>query len=236
MKSGMPAILAWPGCAARLPGSTQPQHLARRASPLAGWEGSPQSPTEVDMGLSRKRQRELKRLKRSAEELRTSSATPSSTRAPSCATRDARPRTSHAKRSALGAATLRGSAPPRGPRRPSAPVAPPHPGARDRLTDDVVPAITGALGSALAASRGGQGSAACARSCTGSRAPANVRASCRCRPSPGTGPLHPDRPRCGRLAGIAYAAWQTLRADDDLWIEDLDEISADDAGAADDES
>jgi hypothetical protein len=37
-------------------------------------------------------------------------------------------------------------------------------------------------------------------------------------------------------AGIAYAAWQTLRADDDLWIEDLDEIGAADAGAADDES
>jgi hypothetical protein len=24
------------------------------------------------------------------------------------------------------------------------------------------------------------------------------------------------------LAGIAYAAWQTLRADDDLWIDDED--------------
>jgi hypothetical protein len=37
-------------------------------------------------------------------------------------------------------------------------------------------------------------------------------------------------------AGIAYAAWQTLRADDDLWIEDLDEIGAADVNAADDES
>ena len=37
--------------------------------PLAGWDSSPQPQTEVDMGLSRKRQRELKRLKRSAEEL-----------------------------------------------------------------------------------------------------------------------------------------------------------------------
>ena len=36
------------------------------------------------------------------------------------------------------------------------------------------------------------------------------------------------------FAGIAYAAWQTLRADDDLWIEDLDEIGAD--SAPDDES
>ena len=38
------------------------------------------------------------------------------------------------------------------------------------------------------------------------------------------------------VAGIAYAAWQTLRADDDLWIEDLDEIGAADVDAADDES
>ena len=27
------------------------------------------------------------------------------------------------------------------------------------------------------------------------------------------------------VASAAYAAWQTLRADDDLWIEDLDEIT-----------
>ncbi len=38
------------------------------------------------------------------------------------------------------------------------------------------------------------------------------------------------------FAGIAYAAWQTLRADDDLWIEDLDDGGLGDGGAADDES
>ena len=38
------------------------------------------------------------------------------------------------------------------------------------------------------------------------------------------------------FAGIAYAAWQTLRADDDLWIESLDEIGSADVDAADDES
>jgi hypothetical protein len=37
------------------------------------------------------------------------------------------------------------------------------------------------------------------------------------------------------FAGIAYAAWQTLRADDDLWIESHDEVGAVD-DAADDES
>jgi hypothetical protein len=28
------------------------------------------------------------------------------------------------------------------------------------------------------------------------------------------------------VAGIAYAAWQTLRIDEDLWIEDLGEADA----------
>jgi hypothetical protein len=35
------------------------------------------------------------------------------------------------------------------------------------------------------------------------------------------------------LAGIAYAAWQTLRADDDLWIDE-DEVTEKDRGAATD--
>ena len=38
------------------------------------------------------------------------------------------------------------------------------------------------------------------------------------------------------FAGIAYAAWQTLRADDDLWIEDAADSGLGDGGAADDES
>ena len=29
--------------------------------------------------------------------------------------------------------------------------------------------------------------------------------------------------------GVAYAAWQTLRADDDLWIEDLGDPGSGDA-------
>ena len=38
------------------------------------------------------------------------------------------------------------------------------------------------------------------------------------------------------LALILIRAWQTLRADDDLWIEDIDEIGAADVDTADDES
>jgi len=32
---------------------------------------------------------------------------------------------------------------------------------------------------------------------------------------------------------VLYAAWQTLRADDDLWIEDLGEVGAADIGEDD---
>ena len=32
------------------------------------------------------------------------------------------------------------------------------------------------------------------------------------------------------VAGIAYAAWQTLRVDEDLWVEDLSEVDPQDPG------
>ena len=104
------------------------------------------------MGLSRKRQRELKRLKRSAPKSSgTSSAKPSSTRARFCAMRAARPRTTRAKKSGprvrdayedqVRPAFATGVRAGRDAR---------HRGARERLSDDVLPAISGALGSALA--------------------------------------------------------------------------------------
>jgi hypothetical protein len=37
------------------------------------------------------------------------------------------------------------------------------------------------------------------------------------------------------FAGIAYAAWQTLRADDDLWIEDLGDPGSADIGDDDED-
>jgi hypothetical protein len=37
------------------------------------------------------------------------------------------------------------------------------------------------------------------------------------------------------VAGVAYAAWQTLRADENLWIEDLADVGAIDVGDDDDE-
>jgi len=106
---------------------------------------------------------------------------------------------------------------------------------RERIADDVVPAITGALGSALAmleAARNPQ-----VREVVRKVSKAGQRAGV-VTPPKSSGPGRYILIGLGvvAFAGIAYAAWQTLRADDDLWIEDLDEIGAADVGAADDES
>jgi hypothetical protein len=37
------------------------------------------------------------------------------------------------------------------------------------------------------------------------------------------------------VAGVAYAAWQTLRADENLWIEDLADVGAIDVGDDDED-
>ena len=104
---------------------------------------------------------------------------------------------------------------------------------RDNLVHTVLPAVSSALGTALAAievAKNQQVRDAISRAArigtdVGTRA----------------GVVKPKPAGPGRYiligiavvaaAGVAYAAWQTLRADDDLWIDD--EATA---GAADDES
>jgi hypothetical protein len=83
--------------------------------------------------------------------------------------------------------------------------------AGDRFQHDVVPAVTGALGSAIAAIRGA------------SRLGTDVGTKLGIvKPKPSFGPGKYILIGIGvvALAGIAYAAWQTLRADDDLWVDD----------------
>ena len=94
---------------------------------------------------------------------------------------------------------------------------------RSRIVDDVVPAVSGALGSALAvleaATRpaGARGRAEC------------LTASVLRVPAKKSGPGKYILIGLGvvAVAGIAYAAWQTLRIDEDLWIEDLGEADVD---------
>ena len=186
------------------------------------------------MALSRKRQRELKRLKRSAEELWDEQR--EAIEHASAVLRDARRQASNYAREEVGPRVrdayednLRPAfeSGVRGARRAAS-------SARERFSDDVLPAISGAVGSALAMLEAAKDP--------------RVRDVVRrvSRVGEKTGLVQPKSPGPGRyiliglgvvaFAGIAYAAWQTLRADDDLWIESLDELGTTDDDAADDES
>ena len=96
---------------------------------------------------------------------------------------------------------------------------------RERLVDDVVPAVSSALGSALAileVAKDPRVRDALKRvSATGNRA-ASRAGLVKAAPSRGPGRYILIGVGVVALAGIAYAAWQTLRADDDLWIDDED--------------
>jgi len=185
------------------------------------------------MALSRKRQRELKRLKRSAEELWDEQR--EAIEHASAVLRDARRQASNYAREEVGPrvrdayeVNLRPAFESgfRATRRAAS-------AARGRISDDVFPAITGALGSALAMLEAAKDPRI--RDVVRKVSRAGERAGV-VTPAKSAGPGRYILIGLGvvAFAGIAYAAWQTLRADDDLWIEDLDELGA--ADAADDES
>jgi hypothetical protein len=181
----------------------------------------------MSLTLSRKRQKELRRLKREAEHLwdeqreaiEHASAVLKDARrqASGFAREEIRPRV----RDGLGVARDAAST------------------ARERFTDDVLPAISGTIGSALAvleATRDPRVRDVVRRATTtAERLPARFAKAA---PIPVK-----KKSNVGRyvafgigavaVAGVLYAAWQTLRADDDLWIEDLGEVGAADIGEDD---
>ncbi len=94
---------------------------------------------------------------------------------------------------------------------------------RERLTDDVFPVVSSALGSALAileAARNPEVRAALGRATSLGRSAASRAGITKAKPSSGVGRYILIGVGVVAVAGIAYAAWQTLRADDDLWIDD----------------
>ena len=94
---------------------------------------------------------------------------------------------------------------------------------RERLTDDVLPAVSSALGSALAileAARNPEVRAALGRATSLGRSAVARTGLTKPKSSPGVGRYILLGVGTVAAAGIAYAAWQTLRADDDLWIDD----------------
>lgn len=185
------------------------------------------------MALSRKRQKELKRLKRSAEELwdeqrealEHASAVLKDARrqAANYAREEVAPRVRDTYEDRVRPAVSSGFAAGR-----SAAST-----ARERFSEDVLPGLSGALGSALALLdvakdprvREVMKRASATASSVRGRAPFVEP------PKKSAGPGRYILIGLGAVAvlGVAYAAWQTLRADDDLWIEDLGDPGEDGA-------
>ncbi len=171
------------------------------------------------MGLSRKRQRELTKLKRQAEDLvndqrevlehASQVVRDASRQAANYAREEVAPRVrdtyEHNVRPAVkqGVAATRSAA---------------HAG-KDKITDDVVPALASALGVAAATLDAGKKRAQVVASRTGL-----VEAP---KTSSGPGKYILIGLAVVAVAGVAYAAWQTLRADDSLWVEDEPEEELD---------
>ncbi|HEY4153015.1 MAG TPA: hypothetical protein VGM38_06810 [Pseudolysinimonas sp.] len=177
------------------------------------------------MAMSRKRQRELKHLKRSAEDLwdeqrdaiEHASAVLKDARrqAANYAREEVGPRVRDAYDGRVRPAVASGFAAGRGFAS----------GARDRFSDDVLPSLSGTIGSALALLDVAKDPRVrdVMKRATSTASSLRGRAPFVESPKKSAGPGRYILIGLGVVAvlGVAYAAWQTLRADDDLWIEDL---------------
>ncbi len=161
------------------------------------------------MALSRKRQRELRRLKREAEQLWEEQR--EAIEHASAVLKDARRQAAHFAREEVQPRVRHGL----GVARDAASTA------RERFTDDVLPAISSTIGSALAVLEAARNPRV--REVVRKVAAAGSKSGVVTMPKKSAGPGRYILIGLGvvAVAGVAYAAWQTLRADDDLWIEDL---------------
>lgn len=174
------------------------------------------------MGLSRKRQRELNKLKSQAEDLlqdqkdvlehASKVVRDASRQAANYAREEVSPRVRETFDDRVKPAIASGVHATRSAANST----------RDKLVDEVLPAVSTALGSALAVlevAKNPQVRAALSRvsKTTSSFSSAVAPAA---KKSAGPGRYILIGIGVVALAGVAYAAWQTLRADDDLWIDD----------------
>lgn len=186
------------------------------------------------MPLTRKRQRELKKLKRSANDLlaeqretleHANAVLREATRQAQALTREeVAPRVTGVYTDHVQPVVATGIA---GARSAGTAV-------KDKVVGDVLPALSGAVGSAIAVIEAVRDPRVrevvrSAAKTGGKYVPAKP-----VRRGPGPGTYIAIGLGVVAVAGIAYAAWQTLRADEDLWIEDLADVGALDA-ADDDE-
>ncbi|MEO7124438.1 MAG: hypothetical protein ABI400_15260 [Lacisediminihabitans sp.] len=174
------------------------------------------------MGLSRKRQKELKRLRGSASDVwdeqkevldRASHVVREASRQLAGLSREeVAPRVRDAVDNHIRPSVTSGLSATR-----SAATA-----TREKFVDDVLPAVTSALSSALAiieATKNPQVREALARvGKVGAKASAKVVPQAAKSSGPGRYIL--IGVGVVAAAGLAYAAWQTLRADDELWVTD----------------
>lgn len=188
------------------------------------------------MALSRKRQKELNRLKSQAEDLwenqkellehASKVVRDASRQAANYAREEVSPRLRDTYEDSVRPAVHSGIA---GARSAAS-------SGRDSLVHNVLPSVTSALGTALAAIEVAKNQQVRDAISRATKIGTDVGAR--------VGLIKPKPVGPGRYlligiavvaaAGVAYAAWQTLRADDDLWIDD--EASGAETGAADDES
>lgn len=186
------------------------------------------------MALSRKRQKELKKLKRSADDLwsqqrealdQANYVLREATRqANALAREEVAPRvasvyTDHVQptvATGIAGARVAGGA------------------VKEKVVGDVLPALSSAVGSAIAVidavrdPRVREVVRNAAR--TGKVVPIAPKKT-----GPGPGTYIAIGVGVLAVAGIAYAAWQTLRADEDLWIEDLADVGSIDVGDDDED-
>ena len=169
------------------------------------------------MGLSRKRQRELDHLKKQTEDLLRDQREvldhasrvirEASHQASSFAREEVSPRVKDAYEDKVRPAVRSGVAAAR------------H--GKDKLVDDVIPAVTAALGSAVAVIESLKRPAHDTLDKVSKTArSAGVKAGILEEPKSSPAKYIVLGVVALAVAGVAYAAWQTLRADDSLWIED----------------
>lgn len=176
------------------------------------------------MGLSRKRQRELNRLKRGASELWEDQK--EVLEHASKVVRDARRQLANVSREEVA------------PRVRDLYESRVRPGfesgleagrgfaesARHKVSKDVIPAVSSALATALAALEVAKSPQV--RQALGRVTRSTSKAVAPAKPSTGPGRYILMGIGLVAVAGIAYAAWQTLRADDELWVSDEPEAAA----------
>jgi len=179
------------------------------------------------MALSRQRERELRRLKKDAEKLWDEQR--EAIEHATAVLKDARRQAGNYAREEVGPRVRDGVRDGFGAARDAASTA------RERFTDDVLPAISGTIGSALAVLEAAKNPQV--RDVVRRVSKAGQRAGVVTMPKKSSGPGTYILIGLGvvALAGIAYAAWQTLRADDDLWIEDLGDPGSADIGDDEDD-